>query len=137
MSLAEMSSRNRVDNEEKWQNNGRHQELYKVMLLWYSQTCIERSPFGSRKSGLIRQMWPFNTSDYLIELSAWTGVTSILCISVRFEWHIFFFTKQYLLGGEIRHKFRKKVNTFAYLFKMHMQQDLLQENAMHLDFYTN
>jgi hypothetical protein len=57
----------------------------------YSQTCIKRSPLGERKSGLIRQItpyerfnsyeifynrtskrWPFNTGDCLIEVTTWT-----------------------------------------------------------------
>jgi hypothetical protein len=58
----------------------------------YSQTCIKRSPWEQRQSGLIRQvtsfkrfnlyemfydrarqMWSFNTGDWLIEVTTWAG----------------------------------------------------------------
>jgi hypothetical protein len=60
------------------------------MMLYNSQTCIKRSPFGQRKGGLSRQVtyyffydWTkrrllFNTGDCLIEVTTWADLIVLI-----------------------------------------------------------
>jgi len=66
-------------------------------IVKYNQTCIKRSPFRQKSSGLIgqaiskkrfnlyeifydriRNRWIFNTGDCLIEVTTWEGLTVLL-----------------------------------------------------------
>ena len=111
------------------------QILAKCWLLIYCQTCIERSPLGQRKCGLIRQvsswkrfnsceifydairkMWPFKTDDCLIEVTSMAGFTM----------HIFsYHGKSFLVMSIYMNLIIQLTSIFLLLIEIEIEIDLV------------